>query len=159
MSTAFERITIGVPRIIGAHTFTAGEIKRFASAWDPQRFHMDEAEAEASSFGALAASGWHTASAMMRLLVDTFARDAAEALARGEKPVVHGPSPGFEALKWSRPVFAGDTITYTATVTAKRLSKSRPGWGIVTTDIAGTNQKGEAVFAMTAQALARTHGG
>ncbi|MBN9009622.1 MAG: dehydratase, partial [Rhizobiales bacterium] len=61
MSTAFERITIGVPRIIGAHTFTAGEIKRFASAWDPQRFHMDEAEAEASSFGALAASGWHTA--------------------------------------------------------------------------------------------------
>ena len=71
MSTAFERITIGVPRIIGAHTFTAGEIKRFASAWDPQRFHMDEAEAEASSFGALAASGWHTASAMMRLLVDT----------------------------------------------------------------------------------------
>jgi len=156
MTTAFERIPVGKTEDLGSHTFTAEEIKRFAAAYDPQRFHMDEDEARASSFGALAASGWHTASVMMRLLVGWFDRQDAEALARGERPLTRGPSPGFEALKWSRPVFAGDTIAYATTVTHKRATKSRPGWGIVTMEIAGTNQKGETVFAVTTQAFART---
>jgi acyl dehydratase len=156
MTTAFERIAVGEARTLGAHTFTADEIKRFAAAWDPQRFHVDEDEARASTFGALAASGWHTASAMMRLLVDWFDHEDEAARARGEKPLTRGPSPGFDNLKWSRPVYAGDTVTYVATVTAKRHSKSRPGWGIISTDIAGMNQRGEAVFAVTTQAFART---
>jgi acyl dehydratase len=156
MSTAFERIAVGQAETLGSHAFTAGEIKRFAAAWDPQRFHMDEDEAKASTFGGLAASGWHTASAMMRLLVGWFDRKDEAARARGEKPLTRGPSPGFDNLKWSRPVYAGDTITYVATVTAKRHSKSRPGWGIVTIDVAGMNQRGEAVFAVTTQAFART---
>jgi acyl dehydratase len=40
---------------------TREEIKRFASEFDPQPYHLDEAAAECSVFGALAASGWHTA--------------------------------------------------------------------------------------------------
>jgi acyl dehydratase len=156
MSTAFERIAVGEPRVLGSHAFTAEEIKRFAAAYDPQRFHMDEEEAKASTFGALAASGWHTASAMMRLLVGSIAREAEAARARNEAPPRYGPSPGFDNLKWLRPVYAGDTVTYTTTVTAKRPSRSRPGWGIVTSDVAGANQKGEPVFAVTTQVFVRT---
>ena len=78
----------------------------------------------------------------MRLQVDYF---------RGlESPPRFGPSPGFDDLKWRKPVFAGDAITYAGEVIAKRLSKSRPHLGIVTTRFTGTNQNGEEVFAMTA---------
>lgn len=156
MKGAFDRIPVGETQALGAHTFTAAEIKHFATVWDPQPFHLDEEAARHSLFGALAASGWHTASVMMRLLVAWFDRQDAEALARGLRPLVRGPSPGFDNLKWSRPVYAGDTIAFTAIVTAIRRSASRPGWGIVTTDIAGANQKGEPVFAVTTQAFART---
>ena len=46
-------------------------IKRFASEFDPQPFHLDERAASDSIFGGLAASGWHTAAITMRLLVES----------------------------------------------------------------------------------------
>ena len=57
--------------------------------------------------------------------------------------------PAFENLKWLKPVYAGDHIAYSGVVTARRLSRSRPDWGIVSIEFAGENQKGEPVFAMT----------
>ncbi len=57
----FEDIEIGVTEQLGSYTFTAEEIKRFAAKYDPQPFHMDEKAAAESHFGALCASGWHTA--------------------------------------------------------------------------------------------------
>ncbi len=152
--TSFDRIAIGDSFQYGSHTFTAEEIVRFAGAYDPQRFHLDEAEAAKTHFGGLCASGWHTAAVMMRLFVDHFARLSEEAEARGETPARFGPSPGFDDLKWMKPVFAGDTITYSGEVTAKRLSRSRPGWGIVTLRTTGVNQKGEQVFAITGHLFA-----
>ena len=140
--SGFAGIHVGDRAIFGAYEFTAKRIKAFAAEWDPQRFHMDEAEAAAGPFGRLTASGWHTAAAMMRLQVDYF---------RSQPDMPRfGPSPGFDDLKWKKPVYAGDTITYAGEVTAKRLSKSRPGVGIVTTSFTGTNQDGDDVFAMTA---------
>ena len=53
----------------------------------------------------------------------------------------------FSNLKWLKPVYAGDTITYRTTVTAKRPSASRPEWGLVFHHNTGTNQNGEEVFA------------
>ena len=67
--TFFEDIAVGERDEIGAHTFTAEEIKRFAFAFDPQPFHLDEAAAEASHFGGLCASGWHTLAVWMKLNV------------------------------------------------------------------------------------------
>ena len=64
-----------------------------------------------------------------------------------KRPARLGPSPGFSNLKWLKPVYAGDTITYRTTVTAKRPSASRPGWGLVFHHNTGTNQHGEEVFA------------
>ena len=57
----FEDIEVGDTFPVGRHTFTADEIKAFARRFDPQLFHVDEAAAERSHFGALCASGWHTA--------------------------------------------------------------------------------------------------
>ena len=46
-------------------------IKSFAAEFDPQPFHLDENAAEGTLFRGLAASGWHTAAATMRLLVES----------------------------------------------------------------------------------------
>ena len=141
----FEDISVGERRRIGSHLFTAEEIKRFAQAFDPQPFHLDEAQAERSHFGRLCASGWHTIAIWMKLNV----RDMQ--LERGKDPAGNsaarlGPSPGFDELKWLKPVYAGDTISFESEVIATRASRSMPGWGLVTIKNVGLNQNGEAAI-------------
>ena len=127
----YEDIEVGQRREVGAYTFTAEAIKKFAAKYDPQRFHLDEEEGRKSLFGGLAASGWHVGSVCMKMLVaDGQRRSQGSARARREGRV-WGPSPGFRDLRWIRPVLAGDTISFSTVVESKRLSESRPGWGIV----------------------------
>src|ERR1043166_6088364 len=105
----FDDISVGDCMPLGSHTFTAEDIKTFAAQYDPQTFHMDEAAAAKSHFGALCASGWHTIAVWMRLRVQYGQREDAERAARGEVIARLGPSPGFRDLKWMKPVYAGDT--------------------------------------------------
>jgi acyl dehydratase len=149
----FEDMLVGERREIGSFTFTADEIKRFARAYDPQRFHLSEEEGRNSLFGGLAASGWHVASVCMRLLVLDSQRSDQEAMARGEKVAAGGPSPGFRDLRWIKPVLAGDTITFACEIESARTSDSRPEWGIVQVRNFGTNQRGELVFSYLATAF------
>lgn len=139
----FEDITPGQRLELGHHSFTPEEIKTFAAAFDPQPFHMDEARAAESHFGRLCASGWHSATIWMKLFVRYAERVRREAAQVGT-PVPHfGPSPGFEDLRWLKPVYAGDTIAYSLAFTDKRESRSHPGWGIVTMLAEGRNEAGE----------------
>ena len=149
----FEDIEIGAQREFGSFTFTADDIKKFATQFDPQRFHLDEEEGRKSLFGGLAASGWHVAAVCMKLLVADGKRLTAEAVARGEKVAVWGPSPGFRELRWIRPVLAGDTISFSNQVETKRTSEKRPEWGILQARNTGTNQRGEVVFSFLATAF------
>jgi acyl dehydratase len=149
----FEDIRIGERSEIGRHTFTAEEIKRFAARYDPQPFHLDEAAAAHSHFGALCASGWHTAAICMRLLVARKDRIVAELAARGEPIATWGPSPGFRELKWVKPVYVGDTITYATEQIEKRESRSRPDWGLLFSRNTGTNQRGELVYSFIGSAF------
>jgi acyl dehydratase len=142
----FEDIRVGEMFDLGRHTFTADEIKSFAARHDPQPFHLDEAAAARSHFGQLCASGWHTASLWMKYMVAHRKRDSEARLARGEPPVQMGPSPGFRELKWHRPVFVGDTVSYATEVVGARRSDSRPGWGIISVRNTGVNQHGEPVL-------------
>jgi acyl dehydratase len=142
----FDDIHVGDRMALGTHVFTAEDIKTFAAQYDPQPFHMDEAAAAKSHFGALCASGWHTVAAWMNLRVQYARREDAERSARGEVLAKLGPSPGFRELKWLKPVYAGDTITYASEVVEKRVTKSRPGWGLIFARNTGTNQKGELVM-------------
>ena len=140
----FEELEIGRSFELGSFVYTAEEIVAFARAFDPQPFHMDEAAARNSSFGRLAASGWHTASVWMAAMVAHRKRQVA-AGAPAQAPRL-GPSPGFTNLRWSKPVFAGDRITYHSVVTQTRASASRPQWGLFFHHNTGVNQHGEEVF-------------
>jgi acyl dehydratase len=155
----FEDIRIGERTEIGRHTFTADAIKAFAAAYDPQPFHVDEAAAARTPYGALIASGWHTAAICMRLLVERRNRVVAELSARGEPVAVWGPSPGFRELKWVKPVYVGDTVTYASEPIEKRESKSRPGWGLLFSRNTGTNQDGALVYSFIGSAFVQRRAG
>ena len=146
MTTLDEFFRVGETVTLGSHTFGAEEIKAFARKFDPQRFHVDEKEAEGSLFGRLCASGWHTASTWMKY-------NLRHAGAAGEEPwdgpgprPMFGPSPGFENLKWMKPVYAGDTIRYASEVTGKIETTGRPDWGVILGVNEGINQHGAVVF-------------
>lgn len=142
----FEDLRVGERFEVGRHTFAADEMKAFAGRFDPQPFHLDETLAARSHFGALCASGWHTAATWMRLMVDYHRREDAARRARGEPVAEMGPSPGLRELKWLKPVYVGDTITYSSEVVEARASNSRPQWGLMSVRNTGVNQKGELVI-------------
>ncbi len=142
----FEDLKVGETIALGRYTFTADEIKAFARRFDPQPFHVDEAAAEESHFGALVASGWHTAAIWMRLMVDHRRRMAEAALARGEPVAGIGPALGFRKLRWLKPVYVDDTIEYASEVIELRPSGSRRDQGLMTLRSTGVNQNGVLVF-------------
>jgi acyl dehydratase len=122
---------------MGTHTFTEGEIIAFARQFDPQPFHIDPAAARNSFFKGLIASGWHTCSVAMRLMVDKYVGRSASL-----------GSPGLDNIRWLAPVRAGDTITYRRKTLAVRASESKPGVGLVQSRWEATNQRGEVVMTM-----------
>jgi acyl dehydratase len=150
----FEDAVVGAIAELGSHTFTREEIIAFARQFDPQPFHLDEEAAAASLFGALSASGWHTAAHFIRSILTT--RDAAnaEARARGVEIATYGPSPGFRDLRWPKPVYVGDTVSYRLQLTQKIDLRSRPDRGILASAVQGRNQKGEIVLAVSSLILA-----
>lgn len=154
----FEDIEVGERAELGRHMFTAAEIKAFAMRFDPQAFHIDEAAAARSHFGALCASGWHTAAVWMRLMVEHQRRADAALHARGEPVAALGPSPGFRDLKWLKPVYVGDTISYATEVIEARPSNSRPEWGLITLRNTGVNQKDEPVLSFVSVAFVERRG-
>lgn len=151
----YDDIVIGEPIELGEHLFTAEEIVRFARAFDPQPFHLDAEAATASLFGGLCASGWHTTAVFMKLNVRSMAAIAARRAAEGLDLPAWGPSPGVRNIKWLRPIFAGDRIAYRTTATAKRLSKSRPGWAVVDSHVDASTEDGKPVLSFDASVFLR----
>ena len=141
---------------LGSYTFTRESVIDFARAYDPQPFHLDDSAAAASPFGRLAASGWQTAAAWMRLMVAARRNAAAALTARGAPLPRSGPSPGYRDLKWLKPVYVGDTVHYAMTPVALR-PVSRPGWGLATFDSRGLDQFGRTVFSFTSSAFVSLH--
>jgi acyl dehydratase len=127
-----EEFTPGEIIELGSHTFTAEAIVDFARDFDPQPFHLDEEAGRRSLFGGLAASGWHVACAWMALWIAHQIRARAERTAAEGSAPVPGPSPGFDDMRWLKPVLAGDTVSYRTTIVSARPTASRPDWGVVT---------------------------
>lgn len=135
---------VGETVTLGSHTFQPDEIVAFATKFDPQPFHLSEETAKGSVFGALCASGWQTASTWMKYNVRT--RLSGEAWdGDGPAPAV-GASPGIKDLKWLKPVFAGETVTYTRKVTGHRALASRPGYHVLTVWGEGHDSTGDKVI-------------
>jgi acyl dehydratase len=141
-----EDIRVGDWTEVGRHLFTAEEIKSFAERFDPQPFHLDEAAGAHSHFGGLVASGWHTGATCIRMIVQHRLREEEAMRARGEPVGRTGPSPGFRDLKWPKPVYAGDTVTFVSEVIDARPVQRHPDKGLVFARNTGTNQAGELVF-------------
>jgi acyl dehydratase len=142
----FEDITIDEAFPLGSHTFTEQEIIRFGQLYDPQYFHVDPDVARHSHFGGLIASGWHTVTVGHRKMVDALFAEEERLRGLGREPGVSGPSPGVNKMQFKAPVRAGDTVTYTLTVTGKRPSRSIPGWGLLFNTLDAVNQHGELVY-------------
>jgi acyl dehydratase len=141
----FEDLKVGERVVLGSYTFTVENIKTFAQQYDPQSFHVDEEAAKHSHFGALCASGWHTAAAAMRLIALFNQGDLAQRKARGESVPKLGPSPGVRDLRWVKPVYVGDCVTYASEICELRAGR-RPEFGLVVSHVTGTNQNGELVY-------------
>ena len=146
--TYFEDLHVGARTALGYHTFMADEIKAFARAYDPQPFHLDEAAAVQSHFGALCASGWHTAAVCQRLIVEERHRHQAELRRRGAPVAKTGPSPGLRDLKWPKPVYVGDSIAFAQEIVELRSVASRPDVGLRVARNTGMNQHGELVYSV-----------
>lgn len=146
MTAFFEDLAVGDTLELGRHTFVREDIIRFAEKFDPQPFHLSEEAAAETHFGRLCASGWHTASVFMKLWVSAHQALEKTALEEGRTPARIGPSPGFEDLRWIKPVYVGDTLTYRRVITGKTESRSRPDWGLVHSDMLAVNQDGKLVF-------------
>jgi acyl dehydratase len=117
-------------------------IKSFAVEFDPQPFHLDEESARNSIFQGLAASGWHTAAATMRLLVESEGKPAGGII-----------GVGFDEFRWPRPVRPGDELRLESEVLDVRPSKSRPEQGLIKLRTTTMNQDGDAVQILIANLI------
>jgi acyl dehydratase len=133
----WEDMLPGSVRDLGTITPTREEIIAFASQFDPQPFHLDDEAAKASVFGSLCASGWHTCSMAMRLMVTNFLHESSSL-----------GSPGLENLQWKKPVLPNDILRLQHKILESRPMRSKPDVGLVRTQWEMHNQHGDLVLHM-----------
>ena len=150
----WEDFSVGETVAFGRKQVTREEIIAFASEFDPQPFHLDEAAAKETLLGGLAASGWHSCAMLMRLICDDYLSEAAGM-----------GGAGVEDVRWLKPVRPGDVLTCRRTCLEARGSQSRPQMGIVKLHYEVENQHSEvamtwvAVQMFTSRAAADAQGG
>jgi acyl dehydratase len=153
--TLDEFFLIGVTVTLGSHRFEPDEIKAFARKYDPQIFHVDEEAAKKSVLGGLCASGWHTAATWMKYnLEKRMETEGVRWTGPGPQPEF-GPSPGFRNLKWLKPVYAGETVTFTRTALAHRPLPARTGWSLLTLLCEASDSTGDKVIAFDSAVLVK----
>ena len=133
----WEDFKVGDTELMGEKRVDKDEVIAFATAYDPQPFHVDEEAARKSFFGGLIASGWHTCGMVMRMMCDSYLNQSASL-----------GSPGVDNVRWLKPVRPGDTIRATRQVLETRASSSKPDIGIVKSRWDVHNQNGELVMTM-----------
>ena len=133
----YEELTVGEVIVHEpSRTVTETDNVLFCSlTMNPQPLHVDREFARASEYGQPLVNGLFTLALMMGLTVHDTTLGTT------------GGNLGFEDIRFSAPVFHGDTITAETEIKGKRLSQSRPGWGIVEFEHRCRNQRGESVIA------------
>jgi len=131
----FEDFPPGTLIDCGSRVVSKEEIIRFAREFDPQPFHIDEAAAAKTHFGGVVASGWHSGSLSMRMVVDAVMQDSS---CMG--------SPGIERLRWLKPLRADTLVNVKFRVLEAELSKSRPDRGRLKVVFELYDDKGELLM-------------
>jgi acyl dehydratase len=140
----FDDFRIGEHFTTPGVTLTESLILDFALRYDPQPFHIDVEAAKQSNFGGLIASGFHTLALGFRMVLET---GIFRACSMG--------SPGFDELRWVRPVRPGDTLHTEIEVVEKKPSSSKPDRGMLRNKYWIKNQRGEDVITFTSMHLLR----
>ncbi|MFC5135939.1 MULTISPECIES: MaoC family dehydratase [Haloferacaceae] len=133
----FEDVEPGTVIDCGSTTVTESEVIEFAERFDPLPMHTDPDAAAEGRFGGLVASGYHTLSLSVRLLVEAVRRDRA---------VIAGL--GIDDVRWHAPVRPGDEIGVVDEVLDTRPSESDPETGIIHESITVTNDADETVLTL-----------
>ena len=131
----FEDYTPGAIHEFGTVSVTEEEVIEFGKRYVPLSYHTDREAAKTSLYGGLIASGWHTASLMMKLYTDNYL-----------SKVANLGSPGCDELRWDRPVFPGDELSIRVTVLEGRRSRSKGDRGIIRSLVEVLNQHREIVM-------------
>ncbi len=139
----FEEIAIGDRFESPEITVSEAEIVEFARRYDPQPMHVDPEAARAGFFGGLVASGWHTGSLTMRMIV--------ESRLLGGHPVV---GLGVEELRWLRPVRPGDRLRARCEICGRRESRSQPDRGLLRVRIETVDAQDRPVMVMVSTIVA-----
>lgn len=134
---AFEDYVVGQSWELGSEAVSAEAIVEFARRYDPQAFHVDPEAAKHSIFGGLVASGLHTFTTSMRLVVERFSTRTASL-----------GSPGMDELRWPCPVRPGDVLSVRLTIVEAKPSRTKPDRGIATALIETLNQHGQLVMSL-----------
>jgi acyl dehydratase len=120
---------------LGEETVSEREILEFAQRFDAQPFHVDLEAAQRSIYGGLIASGWHTGSIYMGLLVRGLLYEVASLGAAG-----------LDELRWLKPVRPNDTLRARLTITGTRPSTKHVDRGLISGLGEMFNQRGERVL-------------
>ena len=144
----FEDLQVGQTAAFGRYEVTRDEVIQFASAYDPQPFHLSDEAAAQTHFGRISASGWHTCAMTMRMLVDNITARRQAGLG----------SPGLDELRWLKPVYPGDVLRVETELLSKRQSHSRPEMGSFQSLVKVYNQDDVAVMTMQSIGLIRVRG-
>jgi acyl dehydratase len=137
----WEDLRVGQKFTSGEYRMDDKRMKEFAAEFDPQPFHLDEASGERSIFKGLAASGWHTAAATMRLLVESDLALSAGIVGVGGE------------INWPRPTRGGDVLRVECEVMEMIPSRSKPMQGIAKIRNTTLNQNNEVVQVFTASVI------
>jgi acyl dehydratase len=143
----FDDFALGETFATRGVTLTESMIIDFALAYDPQPFHIDIEAAKESNYGGLIASGFHTLALGFRMVIET-----------GVFRVASMGSPGFDELRWLKPVRPGDTLHTELEVLDKKPSSSKPDRGIMRAAYRIKNQRGEDVLTFVSMHLLKRKG-
>ena len=143
----FEDFSAGQVFECGSRAVTKEQIIAFAREFDPQAFHIDEEAARQSPFGGIIGSGIHTWGIAQRLAVDgLLARSACLA------------SPGYERMRFLKPLIPDDLLRLRITVENAAASASRQDIGKVTVLYELFSRAGELILDAHAMIFFRRRG-
>ncbi len=148
----FEDVEVGRTERFGDTLVEREAVIDFASKFDPQPFHLSDEAAARTHFGRLAASGWHSVSMVMAMIVR-------HVQAQPGRQDASGGAAGVEDLRWFKPVYPGDRLSCESEVLEKIALRSRDDMGIVKVRTSAFNQQGEIVLQMVANTLVLTREG
>lgn len=138
----FEDFKVGQIEEFGNRAVSEEEVIEFATEFDPQSFHVDKAAAKDHFFGGIIASGWHTGSMLMRMIVDFQISNSSSM-----------GSPGMDELRWISPVRPGETLKVKSEVLFAAKHPRKSDRGFVKFSYTVFNQDDQTKMTMTSSIL------